>query len=199
MTPSVQQEKKLTEKPQWIKVQPTTAEAICKRFSLPPMAEKRLRTGMTPRDFVDALLEGKQYLAAVDFIAHALPQREAIWWGCLCLQHASGGRLSTVERTACKAAVQWILSASPETRAAAKAPGEAGGQNSPGGLLAMAVSQTLPVVAGHLPSPATPAVASMVATSIKMVSMRGEAAVIAGNLRTVIELGGNIAEGRFLR
>jgi hypothetical protein len=38
----------------------------------------------------------------IDFIAHALPAREAVWWGCLCLQHACGSNLSPADKAPAK-------------------------------------------------------------------------------------------------
>jgi Family of unknown function (DUF6931) len=71
-----------------IKIQAATAAEICTRFDLDEKLLPLLRDGMGPREFVEALLADKQYGAGVNFMAHALPAREAIWWGCLCLQHA---------------------------------------------------------------------------------------------------------------
>jgi hypothetical protein len=66
------------------------------------------------------------------------PAREAIWWGCMCLQHACGDSLSLTEKAACRAAVQWVLQPTEENRAAAKAPADKAGPTNPAGALAAA-------------------------------------------------------------
>jgi hypothetical protein len=126
----------------FIKVNGATVAEICARFDLKPEARPLRRDGMEPRALVEALLANKQYTAGIDFIAHALPAREAIWWGCLCLQHAYGNDLSAPDKAADQAAVQWVLEPTEENRAAAKAPAEAAGHASPAGALARAANQT---------------------------------------------------------
>src|SRR5262245_19913763 len=97
---------------------------------------------MKPRDFVEALIKNKQCIAGIDFIAHALSPREAIWWGCLCLQQACGNNLSAAERAASVAAVQWVLKPTEENRKGARCPGQETRAGSPAGPLAMAANQT---------------------------------------------------------
>ena len=70
-----------------INVTAATASEICARLYLDKAVLGLLRPAMGPREFVNALVKEQQYLAAIDFIAHALPSREAIWWGCLPAAH----------------------------------------------------------------------------------------------------------------
>jgi len=41
------------------------------------------------------------YPDAVDFLAHALPKREAVWWGCLCLNTSPNGTQAESGVAAC--------------------------------------------------------------------------------------------------
>src|SRR5579872_4182904 len=107
-----------------IKINAATAVEICACFQVPRDAFALLREGMAPREYLQALLAAKKYVAGIDFLAHALPLREGIWWGCLCLQHAFGDALPPVDRAAAIAAVQWVLRPGEEVRAAARAPAE---------------------------------------------------------------------------
>src|SRR6516165_6189480 len=116
---------------QLVKIRAATAAEVSAHFDLNVEARQLLRDGLAPREFVDALMANKQYLAGIDFVAHALPAREGIWWGCLCVQHACGDALAASDWAACRAAVQWVLWPSEENRAAAKAPAEAAGLGSP--------------------------------------------------------------------
>ncbi len=184
-----------------VKSQPASAAEICAHFDLEEKAEPLLREGIGPREFVEALLADKQYAAGIDFMAHALPAREAIWWGCLCLQHACGSDLSAKDRAAAKAALQWVLQPNEVNRAATKAPAEAAGPPSPAGALAMAAHRT----GGSLGPPDAPPVppgpfmpAMAVATAVKFAAIRVEPAKINETRRLFVELAVGLAEGRYL-
>ena len=68
-----------------VKIEAATAAEICGRFPLTREARALVQDGMGPLPFIDALMADKQYIAGIDFLAHALPPREGVWWGCLCL------------------------------------------------------------------------------------------------------------------
>src|SRR5271166_1661193 len=163
-----------------IKISAVTASEVCAHFNLEKSARQPLDDRMGPGEFVEALVVSKQYLAGIEFMAHALPAREAIWWGCLCLQYACGNELSTSEKAACKAAVRWVLQPIEGNRAAAKAPAEAAGPASP----------NLP------PRPFAPARA--VANAVKCASLKGDPVRRADRQRLFVELGTGVAEGRFI-
>jgi hypothetical protein len=185
---------------QLVKIQETTAAEICARFDLEEKALPLLRGGIGPREFVEALLADKQYATGISFMAHALPAREAIWWGCLCIQHACGENLTAPDKAAARAAVQWVMRPTEQNRAAAKAPGEAARAPSPAGALAMATSLT----GGSLGPPNAPPVppppfawAAYVATAVKFAAIKVEPARIAETRRLFVELGIGLAEGRY--
>src|SRR5262252_8423828 len=97
-----------------IRITASSAVEVCKHFVLRDAARPLLRDGLAPGRFLDVLVAHRQHAAAVDFLAHALPAREAIWWGCLCVQHACGDSLSLTEKSACRAAAQWVLQPTEE-------------------------------------------------------------------------------------
>src|SRR6516225_8723800 len=175
-----------------IKISAVTASEVCAHFNLEQSARRLLDDRMGPGEFVEALVVSKQYLAGIEFVAHALPAREAIWWGCLCLQHACGNDLPASDRTACKAAVRWVLEPTEKNRAAAKAPAEAAGPGSPAGALATAAHQT----GGSLAPPNLPplppepfAPAKAVANAVKFASLKGDPLRTTDRQRLFVELG----------
>ena len=183
-----------------INVTAATASEICARLYLDKAALGLLRPEMSPRGFLDALVEAKLYLAAIDFIAHALPARAAIWWGCLSLQRTCGDKLEPWERRAFRITVQWVLQPDEANRAAAKQPADVLGPESPAGCLAAAANQTggsvgPPQGPSIAPSPFAPARA--VAIAVKVASTKCDPPEIHGTQRSLIELGMAIAEGRF--
>jgi hypothetical protein len=155
---------------------------------------------MKPREFVEALLENKKYIEAIDFMAHALPLRECMWWGCLCMQHALGDDLSPPDRAAATAAIQWLTKPVEENRVAAKAVAAAAGSMSPAGALAMACGLT----GGSIHPPELPfkppppfAAHGAVARAVKLASIKCEPATIVTAQRSYVELAIRVAEGRF--
>lgn len=181
------------------KIKAATAAEICAHFTLAGEWQRFVKEGVAPRGFLEALVAKKQYATAVDFLAHALPAREAVWWGCLCVQHACGATLTPPEKAACRAAAQWVLEPTEQHRSAAKAPGEAAGATSPAGALAAAALQTggnlAPPKAPPLPPPPY-APAKAVATAVKLAATKSDPARIAQTLRLYVGLGLGVADGR---
>jgi hypothetical protein len=190
------------------KVKATSAAKVCKNFALKEEARPLLSESQTPADFLETLLANKRYAAAIDFLAHALPPREAIWWGCLCLQQVSGSRLPPVEAAAFKAAVQWVLEPTEEHRRTAQPPGEAAGLGTCAGGLAMATTWTGGSLAPPNPDPQAPPIppvppgpfipAQVIAGAILLAAVKGEPTRIADTQRLFLELGIGVAEGRFV-
>ena len=127
-----------------VKIEAGTAAEICARFLSSKEARAILHDGMGAGSFIEALMSSKQYIAGMDFLAHALPPRDAVWWGCLCFQHACGNSMSALDKGAATAAVQWVLQPSDRTRGVAKVQAEAAGPASMAGALAMAAHQSGP-------------------------------------------------------
>lgn len=187
--------------PPLIKVTGALAADICARVQLKKEALQLLREGMGPREFVDALLAKREYVPGIDFMAHALPPREGIWWGCLCLQHACGSALTPVERAACIAAVNWVLRPGEETRMAARPAAEAAGPANVAGALAAAAFQTGGNVAPPNAPPMAPAPsawAKSVATAVKLASIKAPPVKLLDTQRCFVELGIGMAEGRYI-
>ena len=184
-----------------LKITAATAVEICARFQVPKDALPLLQEDMAPREYLQALLDGKKYVAGIDFLAHALPLREGIWWGCLCLQHAFGDALSPVDRAAAIAAVHWVLRPGEEVRAAARAPAEAAGATSVAGALASAAFLSGGNVAppGTPPAPPAPfAYAKAVARAVKLAAIHCPPVRMIENQRAMVELGIGLAEGRYI-
>jgi hypothetical protein len=165
---------------------------ICVRFRASQQAWALMREGMAPEEFVAALLEHKEYLSAIGFLAHALPPREGVWWGCLCLQHACGENLTPPDRDALQAATVWVVWPTENYRAAAYPLAQAAGPASPAGALAMAAN--LAGVPGRISM--TPAM--YVANAVKLATLKGAPTKIKDTQRLFVELGVGVAEGRFV-
>ncbi len=119
------------------KVAAKAAADVCKHFDLGDAAKGLLRDGLAPKQFLDLLVEKKQFPDAVKFLAHALPKREAIWWACVCVR-AAGTNLAPKGTAALAAAEKWVADPKEENRRAAAAAAQAAGLGTPAGLAAMA-------------------------------------------------------------
>ncbi len=178
-----------------------TAVEVCTTFDLPNEAEPFLSDNVTPQEFVSALIENRKCLPAIDFMAHALPSREGIWWGCLCMRHALGDDLAPADREAATAAVQWVMRPTQESRLEARAPSELAGSASLAGTLARAVflsgGNVAPPDAPHVEPPPF-SWAKAVARAVKFAAMKAGPRQTTKVQRSYVELAMQVAEGRLL-
>jgi len=182
------------------KVSAKTAGEVCGHYKVSENARKVLGDDFTPRQFVEQLVQMGKYPDVFDFLAHALPKREAIWWACLSVRHAQGSGLPAKEFAALKAAVEWVLAPDEARRRAAQAAGEAADFGTPAGCAALAVYGS----GGSLGDANFPDVppgpyvtAQAVSGSITMASALGVGGSITDIRRELALLGIAIAEGKF--
>ena len=183
------------------KIGAATAAEICMHFDLQDDTKPLLRNGIDPRQFVTALLKSNKCIDAIHFMAHALPAREAIWWGCLCIQHALGDELTPADRAAATAAVGWVMQPTEERRMAAKAPADGAPIPSAAGALALATFYT----GGNVAPPGFPpmwpepfASARAVALAVTLASVKAEPRKIVKMQKAYVELATQVAEGNLI-
>ena len=83
-----------------------------------------LRPDLHPLDFVALLMEKALYPDAVRFVAHALPKREAVWWGWVCARRAAGETPPPKIKAALDATERWIAQPNEDNRRLAMAAAE---------------------------------------------------------------------------
>ena len=93
--------------------------AISTAAELGEEAMALLRADLHPLDFVALLMEKALYPDAVRFIAHALPKREAVWWGWVCARRAAGESPPPKIKASLDATERWIAQPAEENRRAA--------------------------------------------------------------------------------
>jgi len=120
------------------KVTAKTAGEVCKNFQLGDEAKKLLKDTMTPRQFLDQLIDKQQFPDAIRFLAHALPKQEAVWWACLCARAAAGTAPAPNITAALQAAEKWVKDPSEDNRRAAMPAAEAAEFSTPAGCAAVA-------------------------------------------------------------
>jgi hypothetical protein len=80
-----------------------------------------VRPDLPPLNYVALLMEKKLYADAVRFLAHALPKREAVWWGWVCARRSAGEIPPAKIKAALDATEKWIAQPNEENRRAAMA------------------------------------------------------------------------------
>jgi hypothetical protein len=116
-----------------------TAAEIAQTCKLSEEARALLRNEQTANEFFDLLYGRELFRDAVHFVAHLLPTRETVWWGCLCVWQVCRPDPPSEMAAALQAAIQWVRDPSEAHRKAAQRPGEAAGLPNPAGAVAMAV------------------------------------------------------------
>jgi hypothetical protein len=184
-----------------LKVTTKSAGDVAARFVLSDEAKPLLRPGLTPAQFLDALLDKQLNLDAMRLLAHALPKREAVWWACVCTRAMGGTALTAPLAAAVKSAEKWVNDPSEENRQAAMPAAEAAGYGTPAGCAALGAYFS----GGSLGPPNVPAVpppetltGDAVAGGLMLAVVMTEPQKAPEKFRTVLAKGVEIANGKNL-
>jgi hypothetical protein len=131
-----------------------SAAQIASRIDLALPAKALLRPEMSPKQFLNVLMDRQQYAEAIRFLAHALRKPEAVWWACACAKEAAGPSPAPTASAALQAAEKWVSTQAEESRRAALTAAEKAGLTTPAGCAALAAFLS----GGSLAPPAVPAV-----------------------------------------
>lgn len=115
-----------------------TAAEVCQHWKVPDEAQPLLRPDMSPEQFLKQLMKQKLYLPAVEFLAHGLPKREAVWWACVCLRSVQGSYEQPAFQAQLTAAENWARGPTEENRLAASASVARHGHDTPAAWVASA-------------------------------------------------------------
>jgi hypothetical protein len=177
----------------------STAAEVCERVKLGDAARGMLHDGMSPRQYLGLLIERGMHTDAIRFLAHALPKREAIWWGCLCAEQVLAQNPSSAVGSALGLARAWVIDPTDNHRRAALPAAEAAEFGSPAGCLALAVYFS----GGSLGPPQFQAVppgehlsAHMVTCALTLAAVISEPEKAPEKYATFLDLGLEIADGR---
>jgi hypothetical protein len=116
----------------------TTLRDLCERAKLKEDAKALLKDELTPQQFLELLIGKELFLDAIRFLAFALPKREAVGWGCLCVRHSLGTQDASKISEAHVAVERWVSNPDEENRRAAKIAADKEGLESPSACLALA-------------------------------------------------------------
>jgi hypothetical protein len=148
-----------------------------------------------PLPFARRAAHSPKPAGAVAFVAHLLPRREAVWWGCKCVSAMLG---VTADDTAFGAAEAWVRAPDEETRRAALKIGNSSDSQSAATLLALAAGRS----GGSLAAPDRPpapapaeACAQAVQAAVVLAISKQPAALIPDWIEACVDAGIRFAEG----
>jgi hypothetical protein len=86
------------------------AEEVVPRNLLTPAGLRLLSSDLGCADYLDLLIEAGLTADGIRLLAAALPPREAIWWGCLCVEVLADPDCQPQEELAALGAMaQWVV------------------------------------------------------------------------------------------
>jgi hypothetical protein len=114
------------------------ATEVSRYVTLGDDAKKLLTAEMPATEFTELLAAKQLHPDAVQFIAHYLPKRQAVWWALACVKQVVGTGLLPEQETALKATERWIAEPTEENRQATLKAGDAADTTTPPGMTALA-------------------------------------------------------------
>lgn len=150
-------------------------------------------------DLFAALLEAGERVAAIRYLAVALPRREAVWWACAVGRHFPTPLARPEEEACWSAAETWVYDPGDSQRRAAYAPAQALDFATAGAYAALGVywsggSLAPPETALVIP-PGDALTGSAVGASVILSCVPGPAREIAARHDTALAMGFDIANG----
>ena len=119
------------------KLRPLPRPILVRHLRLPSTQERSLDWQAPPAGLLDQLCARGLVAEALRMLAYALPEREAVWWGCMCVAHTAG-RCAMVEREALDAAEAWVWDPKEAAGRQAAWAAVAAGYDAPGAWPALA-------------------------------------------------------------
>lgn len=183
--------------------QPSAADLVARiPMRLSQAGAALLEPAMTASDYFHALLAAGREPDARKLLAHALPKRRALWWGCLCAWDGLRGKATAAELAALECVAGFVRRPSEELRRAAQDARRPLKASSPAGTLAAAAffsagSISVPGANTPLPPPAHLA-GQLAGVAVYLSAAVREPARYKLHQRHYLELGQQIAQGRHL-
>ncbi len=167
-------------------------EIIAARFQLTKPAAALLAPELSPGEFAATLLQHGQVNDAIQFIAHALSARDAVWWACQCARQSMNTETPRDEEAAVVAAERWVTELTDEARRDAFLAANTAGVGTAAGCAALAVFHTGGSLAPPEASPVLPsefAFAPLAAGSVILATLDPDPARRAELARNYVQQG----------
>ena len=180
------------------KIQAKTAAEVCGKYEQAAEILPLLLENMSPKAFLDKLVENDRLQEANRFLAHALPKREAVWWACLCAREALPDGGDETAEGLLKLAQTWVRKPTDENRRSAMAAAEAAGFDSPASWAAVAAFWSGDSLAPPDLPPVAPSdelTGTAVAAATMLAAFAGDPATSPDRFRKFLKNGMDVAHG----
>jgi hypothetical protein len=181
-----------------VKIAGASLETVRSRVALPAEATQVIQGCTQVAEAVDRLEAAGFLTEAAQFVAHALPRREAVWWACMCAAHTAPADLPDADRKAREAAEDWVRQQGEQPRRTAWSRAEACGFGTAEAWTAVAAFWCGDSMApeGQPAVPPAPHLAgTAVAGAVGLAAVRGDVSRQQARLHRFLESGRNIAAG----
>lgn len=180
-----------------------TAAELCRlcHIRLKPKASELLHDELTPRQYFDLLMEHNCLADARRVLAHALPKRRALWWGCLCALDTYGHEPPQIVTEVLSAVISFIRDPSEANRRTTSSLGWKAKPTTIAGCLAMGAffsegSVSLPGLPVVQPRPFV--TGRLAGVAVYLASVMRDAAQYKSHLRRYLSVGLDVARGNNL-
>lgn len=97
-----------------------TALELSRNSQLKVPATDLLKDAQSAGHFAELLVGHKHWMAAITYMAHAIPAREGIWWAWYCIRKVASPEMPPDQVEALKLAETWIAQPTEENRLKAR-------------------------------------------------------------------------------
>lgn len=101
-------------------MQARTTKEIAQQAVLKPPATDYLLEAQNARHYAELLIQHQLWMPAINYMSHAIPAREGVWWAWFCARKAVLPKSTPEELKALSLAEAWIAQPNEENRRAAK-------------------------------------------------------------------------------
>lgn len=179
------------------KIQAKTAAEVCGKYEQAAEILPLLLENMSPKAFLDKLVENDRLQEANRFLAHALPKREAVWWACLCARDVVPESDETAANLL-KLAEAWVRKPTDENRRSAMTAAEEAGFDSPASWAAVAAFWSGDSLAPADMPPVAPSdelTGTAVAAAGMLAALGGDPVMAPDKFREFLDKGIDVAQG----
>jgi len=170
---------------------------VCVRADLGPDALALLDDGVEPEAFLRRLLQRECFPDATKYLAHALPGREAVWWGVVTVRSHLGEEAPPASAEVLSAAERWVRQPTDENRHAAMRAAEAdmGTPASMVGVAAFMSGGSIAPIGLEAVPPPEHITGTMVASAVILSAVSPDPLQAPAKYRTYLARGIEIAKG----
>jgi hypothetical protein len=180
------------------KIADAKLEEILPYCKMPPEAKALIEAAPDAQGVINVLAKNGYLLEATRVYAQALPNRESVWWACMCAYHTAPDDMDPNERKPRDLAETWVRSQKDEDRRAAMEAAKARDMKGPEAWCASAAFYSGDSIAPikYPPNKPAPHLSGMVvAAAVLLASLRGDASRQPDRLARFLESAQDISGG----